>query len=174
MSCRSSTSTRPDAAPSFDVGIRHLAASLCDSPSVNALRGSSMRIGMAVLIALVGSMGAWADAPANPAAAADSGARWDDSHMQSRHRDTPRTSRPRLEGESGYGALASGGAASSKQIMEELEFTSQREWAQGPLSTGSDAKAKAAASAAGDSRSSGIQRGSQLRAGAVHSGRRGR
>jgi hypothetical protein len=133
-----------------------------------------MRIGMALLIAMAASAAAWADAPANQSAAADSGAQWDDSHMQSRHQDTPRTSRPRLEGESGYGALASGSATSSQQIAEELEFTSQREWAKGPLSTGSAARAKAAASAAGEASSSGIQRGSQLRAGAVHSGRHGR
>lgn len=133
-----------------------------------------MRIGIALLIAMAASAAAWADAPVKANAAADSGAQWDDSHMQSRHQDTPRTSRPRLEGESGYGALASGSATSSKQVEEALEFTSQREWAQGPLSTGSTARAKAAASAAGDSRSSGIQRGSQLRANAVHSGRRGR
>jgi hypothetical protein len=132
-----------------------------------------MRIGMAVLIAMAAGAGAWADAPAKESAPADSGAQWDDSHMQSRHQDTPRTNRPRLEGESGYGALASGSATSSKQVSEELEFTSQREWLQGPLSTRSAAEAKAAASAASDSRSSSIQRGSQLRAGAVHSGGRG-
>jgi len=133
-----------------------------------------MRIGMALLIAMVANAAAWADAPLSKNAAADSGAQWDDSHMQSRHQDTPRTTRPRIEGESGYGALESGSASSSKQVTEELEFTSQREWTQGPLSTGSGAQAKAAASATTDARSSGISRSSQLRANAVHSGRRGR
>jgi hypothetical protein len=133
-----------------------------------------MRIRLAVLIAMAASTGAWADAPAKEKTAADSGAQWDDSHMQSRHRETPRTNRPRLTGESGYGALASGSSTTSKAVAEELEFTSQRQWTQGALSTGSTASAEAAASAARPSGSEGISRGSALRANAVSNGRRGR
>jgi hypothetical protein len=133
-----------------------------------------MRIGMALVIAMAASAAASADAPASANGVADFGAQWDDSHMQSRHQDTPRGSRPRLTGESGYGALASGSAKSSDQVATELEFTSQRQWTQGPLSTGSAAQAKAAESTANGSGSTGISRGSALRAGAVHSGRRGR
>lgn len=133
-----------------------------------------MRIGMAVLMAMAAGAAAWADAPAKESAAADSGAQWDDSHMQSRHRDTPRGSRPRLTGESGYGALASGSAKSSDRVATELEFTSQRQWTQGALPTGSTAGSNGAGSAANGSGSAGLSRGSQLRAGAVHSGRRGR
>jgi hypothetical protein len=133
-----------------------------------------MRIGVAVLIGMAVSAAAWADAPANESVAADSGAQWDDSHMQSRHQDTPGGSRPRLTGESGYGALATGSTKSSDQVATELEFTSQRQWTQGALPTGSAAGANGAGSAANGSGSAGLSRGSQLRAGAVHSGRRGR
>jgi len=47
---------------------------------------------------------AWADGAKGP--------QWDDSHMQSRHQETPPTNRPRISGESGYGALQSGEPAS--------------------------------------------------------------
>jgi uncharacterized protein YkwD len=111
--------------------------------------------------------------PAAPSAtsAASSGPEWDDSHMRSLHRETPRTTRPRLVGESGYGALARGTATPSAPSVQELEFTTQREWAQGPLSTGSNAKQAASASARGESSSSGLSRSSALR-GAAQSGRR--
>jgi hypothetical protein len=132
-----------------------------------------MRIAAAVVIAMAAHASAWAEAPAKPAAAPAPSAQWDDSHMQSRHRETPRTERPRLTGESGYGALVSGNATRSAPAVQELEFTSQREWEKGALSTGSNAKAQAAASAATSSQSTGISRGSAIRAGAT-SGRRRR
>jgi hypothetical protein len=132
-----------------------------------------MRLLAAVAIAMAASVGAWADTPASGSTGGTTGAQWDDSHMQSRHQDTPRTSRPHLTGESGYGALASGNATASAPTVQELEFTSQREWEQGALSTGSKAKAEAAASASQSSTSGAIPRGSALRAGAVSQGRRG-
>lgn len=129
-----------------------------------------MRIAAAILIAMATGTSAWAEAPASaPQPAA--GAQWDDSHMRSRHRETPRTERPRIQGESGYGALVSGSATPSSATVRELEFTTQREWEQGKLSTGSKERAKAAASASTGKESKGISRGSAIRAGAT-SGRR--
>ena len=101
-------------------------------------------------------------------AAAEDGARWDDSHMQSRHQDTPSSTRVKLSGESGYSALASGSSETTTTVPEAIEYTSQRQWVQGSLST-SNKPSDAAAS--GGSSSSGIQRGSSLRAGSVHSRR---
>lgn len=129
-----------------------------------------MRLAAAIVIGMATSAGAWADAPA-PGAPPAAGAQWDDSHMRSRHRETPRTKRPRLEGESGYGALVSGNATASAATVQELEFTTQREWEQGALSTGSAEKAKAAASASTVSESNGISRGSAIRAGSTSSRR---
>jgi hypothetical protein len=123
-----------------------------------------MRIRAALMIAMAASIGAWAEAPkpANPAPTA--GERWDDSHMRSRHQDVRRTERPRIQGESGYGALSSGNATASAPSVQELEFTTQREWEQGALSTGSNERARATASA-GEKRPSGrISRNSQIRA----------
>jgi hypothetical protein len=97
---------------------------------------------------------------------------WDDSHMQARYQETPRTNRPRITGESGYGALASGSAEASKQVSEEIEYTSQRQWIQGQLSTSNSRKPKTEASALRGDSGSGIVRGSALRAGSVSSGRR--
>ena len=124
-----------------------------------------------VAIAMATSGSAWAEEPARTSAPAGAaGAQWDDSHMQSRHGETPRTNRPRISGVTGYGALVSGGAEPSKPAVEELEFTSQREWAQGGLSVGSNERARAAESAGRPSGSSRIQRSSTLRASAVSSG----
>ena len=131
-----------------------------------------MRFAAAVAIAMAASAGAWAEEPARAGEPAAAGAQWDDSHMQSRHGETPRTNRPRISGVTGYGALVNGGAEPSKQTVEELEFTSQREWAQGELSVGSNERARAAESASRPSGSSRIQRGSTLRSGAVSSGSR--
>jgi hypothetical protein len=131
-----------------------------------------MRVGTLMLLAaMTASAGALAEAPPAKEQPPSTGARWDDSHMQSRYQETPRTKRPRITGESGYGALTSGTAQASKQVSEQIEFTSQRQWNEGPLSTGSVANAKAAESAAGASGSSPISRGSTLRSGAVRSGR---
>ncbi len=137
-----------------------------------------MRIGWLALATVV-TVGASASAdepaaaPAPVATAAAQGAAWDDSHMQARYQETPRTKRPRITGESGYGALASGSAAASKEVSEEIEFTSQRQWIQGQLSTSNSRKPKTSESALGGDKSSGIIRGSALRAGAVSTGRRG-
>ena len=100
-------------------------------------------------------------------AAAEDGARWDDSHMQSRHQETPSSTRVKLSGESGYGALASGSSETTTAVPEAIEYTSQRQWVQGPLST---SKKRSGAAASGDSSSSGISRASPLR-GSVHSRR---
>jgi hypothetical protein len=127
-----------------------------------------------VAVVMAASGGAWAEEPARertPGGAA-AGAGWDDSHMQSRHGETPRTNRPRISGVTGYGALVSGAAEPSKPTVEELEFTSQREWAQGALSVGSNERARAAESASQPSGSTRIQRGSTLRSGSVTSGSR--
>jgi hypothetical protein len=108
-----------------------------------------MSIRVALMAAMALSAGALADTPAAPTAPRPSSAtevRWDDSHMLSRHAETPRSARPRIEGESGYGALSSGNATRSATTVQELEFTTQREWRQGALSTGSNAKAAARAS----------------------------
>ncbi|HEY8121602.1 MAG TPA: hypothetical protein VII78_09810 [Myxococcota bacterium] len=135
-----------------------------------------MRIGMLVLaIAMGTSAGAWAETPdaaagSNASTAAAAGAKWDDSHMQSRYQETPRTKRPRLVGESGYGALASGSSATSQRVSEGIEFTSQRQWIQGELPTSASANGAASGSSGGDH----ISRGSQLRAGSVSTGRGGR
>jgi hypothetical protein len=134
-----------------------------------------MRMRMLGVVAAIGMCAsAWAEVPApKQPSAGPAGAAWDDSHMQSRYQETGRVQRPRLSGQSSYGALASGGAESSGNVKEQLEFTSQREWAQGPLSTGSVAKAQAAESAAQSERSTPIQRNSTLRSGAVRSSGRG-
>jgi hypothetical protein len=129
-----------------------------------------MRIGwLAIVVAMTAGAGASAETPA-PQEAAASGASWDDSHMRARYQETPRTQRPRITGESGYGALASGSAESSTQVSEAIEYTSQRQWIQGAL-TPSRAQPSAGQSVKeGDG--SGISRRSTLRANSVSSGRR--
>lgn len=143
-----------------------------------------MRLGMLALgCAVAIGSSAWADGPAPaPEAAAVSAAGetapWDDSHMQSRYQETPRASRPRLSGTTGYGALANGGAEASEQVAEEIEFTSQRQWVQGSLSGPSRAQAGASANAPSQPIGSVHRRGqegpreSQLRRSSVHGGRR--
>jgi hypothetical protein len=132
-----------------------------------------MRIGWLALAAVMTTgASALADEPAATPTPTAHGAGWDDSHMQARYQETPRSKRPRITGESGYGALASGSAAASKEVSEKIEFTSQRQWVQGPLSTSSARKPKTSPSATSGDASSGISRGSALRAGSVSSGRR--
>lgn len=102
--------------------------------------------------------------------AEDARGQWDDSHMRSRHQAMPPSTRPRFEGMSGYAALASGTAETKTEVASELEFTSQREWTQGVLSSASrpaDADPGNRPRGAG----TGAGRRSALRAAAVHSGR---
>lgn len=106
---------------------------------------------------------------AQGALAGDERESWDDSHMRSRHQVAPPNGRPRIEGTSGYAQILNGGAETKTEVATELEFTTQREWAQGPLSTSSNAKSEAAASRV--PAPSAPNRGSQLRAGSVHSRR---
>lgn len=114
---------------------------------------------------LLAATSAWADGATGP--------QWDDSHMRSRHEETPATNRPRISGESGYGALQSGSATTNTAVRPELEYTSQRQWIQGALSSsGSSNQAAAPPKASGD-KSSGISRGSAIRASAKSSGRGG-
>jgi hypothetical protein len=122
-------------------------------------------LGFAVWISLTPAV-AFAEPAADAVAARDlpdAGAAWDDSHMRSRYQETPRTRRPRITGESGHGALASGSAETNAAVAEGLEFTTQRQWVQGPLGSSS---AQAAPSASDRSSGSGITRGSALRAAA--------
>ncbi len=100
-------------------------------------------------------------------AAAEDGARWDDSHMQSRHQATPPSTRVKFSGESGYGALASGSSETTTAVPESIEYTSQRQWVQGSLSTSTK---PSDGGASDSSSSSGISRASTLR-GSVHSRR---
>jgi hypothetical protein len=132
-----------------------------------------MRTTAAVVIAMAVGVGAWAGEPPARAAQAGpgaAGAQWDDSHMQSRHGETRTSARPRISGQSGYGALASGSAEPSEAQVKELEFTTQREWEMGKLSTNSRERAKAAASASKPSGSPRPTRGSELRGNAFTSG----
>jgi|GEM_PF-3405232 len=92
----------------------------------------------------------------------DKGPEWDDSHMRSRHQEFRSEERPRITGESGYGALQSGSATTSTAVSPELEYTSQRQWIQGALSSSSSSKAPATVKSSGD-KTSGISRGSSLR-----------
>lgn len=111
------------------------------------------KIGLLLVVGLLAAEGV---------AAGDERERWDDSHMQSRYQPTPPSNRPRLEGTSGYAQVLNGGAETRTAVATQLEYTTQRQWIQGPLSTGSEAKSEAA----GTSRSSGASaptRGSQLR-----------
>jgi hypothetical protein len=135
-----------------------------------------MRIAMlgCTLLLLVGSA-ASAETPAateeaapERAPVAASGAGWDDSHMASRYQETPRSSRPRVMGESGYGALASGSAATQEQVPDGIEFTTQRQWVQGAFSS---SKSKADEPRGPQRSGSGIVRGSTLRANSVSSRR---
>ena len=87
--------------------------------------------------------------------------------MQSRHQATPPSTRVKLSGESGYGALASGSSETTTAVPEAIEYTSQRQWVHGSLST---SKKPSDAAASGSSSSSGISRASTLR-GSVHSRR---
>ena len=142
-------------------------------------RGTWQRLFVAVVLGVATVALAEAPPAAQPAptpaparASADAAA-WDDSHMQSRYQPVQPSNRTRIEGETGYGLLARGGAEARKQVEPELEFTSQRQWAQGSLSSSSSA------GAAGSPRSgatSGVHRSgrsgtpsSALRAGSVHS-----
>jgi hypothetical protein len=130
-----------------------------------------MRIAMLgfTLGLFVGGVAA-AETPAAPGEAprerapAQSGAAWDDSHMASRYQETPRSNRPRIVGESGYGALASGSAATQEQVPDGIEFTTQRQWVQGAFSS---SKSKAQEPSGPQRSGSGITRGSTLRANAV-------
>jgi hypothetical protein len=106
-------------------------------------------------------------APAPERAAASSASAWDESHMQSRYQATPPSTRPKLTGESGYGALASGSSETRTVVPEAIEYTSQRQWVQGALSTSTQASGAATSES---SSSSGISRASTLR-GSVHSRR---
>ena len=94
---------------------------------------------------------------------ASKGAQWDDSHMQSRQQEFPDPAPTRVIGESGYGALHSGSAVTSTDVTPELEYTTQRQWIQGALSSSrSSSKAPATLKPSGD-KSSGISRGSSSR-----------
>jgi len=100
------------------------------------------------------------------------GSDWDDSHMQSRHQEFRSEQRPRITGESGYGALQSGSATTSLAVSPELEYTTQRQWIQGALSSSSSSsKAPATLKASGD-KTSGISRGSSSRGSSRRSSRR--
>jgi hypothetical protein len=123
-------------------------------------RTNSWWLGASFLLAL----GANAEAPA--------GEKWDDSHMQSRHSETRSSERPRISGESGYGALLNGSAGTSKTVKPELEYTSQREWVQGNLSTSSKNHSAREATSTKSGDSSGISRGSKIRGQATSSRRR--
>lgn len=92
-------------------------------------------------------------------------AAWDDAHMRSRYQETPRTARPRIIGESGYGALESGSAQTRDEVAQELEFTTQRQWVQGPLGKGNRSASNPPAARGPSS----ISRGSALRAAAQSS-----
>ena len=105
-------------------------------------------------------------------AQAPAGEKWDDSHMQSRHAEVRSAERPRISGESGYGALANGTASAAKSVKPELEYTSQREWVQGDLSTSSKQHSGREATSTKSSDSSGISRGSKIRSQATSSRRR--
>jgi hypothetical protein len=104
---------------------------------------------------------------AQGAVAGDERENWDDSHMRSRHQPAPPSHRPRIEGTTGYAQILNGGAETKTEVATELEFTTQREWAQGPLSISSSPSATARSS----SGPSAPNRGSQLRSGSVHSRR---
>jgi hypothetical protein len=133
---------------------------------------------LAILISMTTGAGAWAETPAPAAEPASAAAAWDDSHMRSRYQETPRAKRPLITGETGYGALASGSAAASSAVAEGIEFTSQRQWTQGNLSTSTPAsqasgptpQSREPGSVHRQGRSGG--RDSQLRRGSVHSGSR--
>ena len=95
---------------------------------------------------------------------------WDDSHMRSNHqRPTGPTTRPAIQGVSGYGQLEAGTAEPTRMaVPETLPTATQRQWQQGPLnasSAGTRTKRKASPASA-------PARGSALRAGAVSRGRR--
>jgi hypothetical protein len=91
--------------------------------------------------------------------------------MRSRHEETPATNRPRVSGESGYGALLSGSAKTNTAVTPELEYTSQRQWIQGALSSSGSSNTTAAPQKASGDKGSGISRGSAIRSGATSSGR---
>lgn len=116
------------------------------------------------------AQGMHAQEAATPNAPAESAApraaeAWDDSHMRAKHQDfVPPPSRPRIEGTSGYAQVVNGGAETKTEVATELEFTTQREWTQGPLSTSSGAKSTSISKGSG---ASAPGRGSQLRAGSV-------
>ncbi len=138
-----------------------------------------MRLRMlGILIASTVGTQAWAEPPAPEAKpTAPSAAAWDDSHMQSRYQDAPRPKRPLITGETGLTALANGTAKSSEQVPESIEYTSQRQWTQGPL-TGTSRPTDSSSSAP---QPGSVHRGGQsgahgsaLRSGSVHSGSRGR
>jgi len=110
-------------------------------------------------------------APATQTPASSDAVAWDDSHMQSRYEPVKPSNRPRLEGETSYGLLARGGGGEARTSVEpELEFTSQRQWVQGSLSSqSSDTSPMKSGSTGGVHRSgrSGTP-SSALRAGSVH------
>jgi hypothetical protein len=115
------------------------------------------------------AQGVHAQEAATPSAPPESAApraaeAWDDSHMRTRHQDFVPPSRPRIEGTSGYAQVLNGGAETKTEVATELEFTSQREWTQGPLSTSSSAKSSSVTKGTG---ATAPGRGSQLRAGSV-------
>jgi hypothetical protein len=148
-----------------------------------------MRTMTALMIAMAMSASAWAgDPPAQPTPAAHAakppdatgathatgavGANWDDSHMQSRYGETQQAARPRISGQTGYAALANRNAEPSASQVRELEFTTQREWEKGELSTNSRARARAAESASMSSGSSRPDRSDGLRGEAYSAGSR--
>lgn len=130
------------------------------------MRRESLALVFAGLLVAVSASG---DPPVSPPeqATASPAPAWDDSHMQSRHQATPPSTRAKFTGESGYGALASGSSETTTAVPEAIEYTSQRQWVQGSLST---SKKPSGAAASGDSSSSGISRASTLR-GSVHTRR---
>ncbi len=92
--------------------------------------------------------------------------------MQSRYEPVKPSNRPRLEGETSYGLLARGGGEARTSVEPELEFTSQRQWVQGALSSqSSDAASPVRSGATGSVHRSGRSGtpSSALRAGSVHS-----
>jgi hypothetical protein len=96
---------------------------------------------------------------------------WDDSHMQSRYQTTPPTNRPRISGESGYAALTSGSSETRTAVSESVENATQRQWTQGALSSVVTPVIPSSSGGKGANNTPRIPRGSQLRAGAVSSGR---
>jgi len=138
------------------------------------MRRSGLWISMACML---GAVASGAETPAVSAAPPSSSppprqaTAWDDSHMQSRYRATPPTNRPRISGESGYAALASGSSETRTAVSESVEFATQRQWTQGAVSTAVTPVISESAPRESENTTPHVSRGSTLRAGAVSSGR---